>query len=129
MSEKFQKLYDAFNSQDMETLGAAMDANIEWFPAEGSKYRDNAPYVGFQNIVANLYSRLPGDWDNFKVTPNEFFESGTTMIVRGRLTGTAKATGKSLDSPFVHFFTTNGDKITRFEEMLNTQHQHELLNG
>jgi uncharacterized protein len=42
------------------------------------------------------------------------------VVVVGRYRGTAKATGKQLDVPFVHIWSMEGVKAVRFRQYLDT---------
>ena len=42
------------------------------------------------------------------------------MFVHGRTVATAKATGRRFDMQWVHLFTIDGGRVTRFEEFYDT---------
>ena len=59
--------------------------------------------------------------------PEDFFNDGDTVIVRGRVRAKAKATGKSLDAPFVHVFTIKDGRIAKLTNHHDTALWREAL--
>lgn len=75
-----QGAYGAFNSGDIPTVLAAMQPDIEWIEGAGP-YQGR--YVGPQAVVDNVFARVPEDWSEFTVTPDEFLEAGDVIVVLG----------------------------------------------
>lgn len=119
--EFIQQLYAAFGRGDLPAVIAAMDPGIEWREAESNPYQPSgAAWVGPDAVVENLFMKLVSEWDGFAVNPKEFHDAGDTVVVEGRYSGSFKATGKDLDSQFCHVFKIRGDKITSFQQFVDT---------
>lgn len=52
--------------------------------------------------------------------PCEFAADGDLVFVRGRTVARVKATGRRLDSEWVHAFAVDGGRIKRFQEFYDT---------
>lgn len=114
------EVYAGFASGDMDKVTSVMAEDIVWNEAEGNPYADNNPYVGPETVLTGLFARLGGEWDHFAGIPTEFVTEGNRVIVFGRYSGTYKATGKSMDAPFVHSWTVKDGKITAFQQYTDT---------
>ena len=66
-----------------------------------------------------------GAWDEFKLTPDEYFEEGDTVVVLAH-TDVRKG-DKSAKSPVVHIFRWEGDQVKRFQVLGDTYQLAELL--
>ena len=114
-----KRSYEAFERHDMEGVLADMHPEIEWHQAQGLPH--GGTYHGVEAVSKNIFEPLDQDWWNeFRAVPSEFLEDGPQVVVVGRYQGTAKATGKQLDVPFVHIWTMEGDKAIRFRQFLDT---------
>lgn len=66
-----------------------------------------------------------GAWDELKLTPDEFFESGDTTIVLGHTE--VKKGDKSAKVPVVHIWRWEGEEIKRFQILTDTLQSAQLL--
>ena len=114
-----QRSYEAFARGDMAAVLADMDDGIEWQQAQGLPH--GGVYHGVDEVRANIFDPLDRDWWNeFTAAPHEFLDAGGEIVVLGRYRGVAKDTGNALDVPFVHVWTIDGGKVTRFRQFLDT---------
>ncbi len=116
-------VYSGFAEGDIAMAVSTMSPDIEWREAQGNPYADKNPYIGPDAVVSGLFARLGGEWDGFSATPEEFVSEGGRVVVFGRYNGVYKATGKSLDAPFVHSWTVEDGKITQFQQYTDTAGQ------
>ncbi len=128
-TDLIRSLYGAFAQGDVPTVLGAMDPGIAWNEAEGNPYRpgDGSPFVGPDAIVQGVFAPLASEWEGFAVTPQTFSESGDRVFVEGRYGGVYRATGKSLDAPFLHAWTLSGDKVTHYQQYTDTAHMREVM--
>ena len=105
--------YDAFGRGDVPAVLSVMDPNIEWVETEAKAIPTRGTHVGPQQIAENVLGAVPRDWAEFAVVPEDFYADGDSVIVRGRVRAVAKASGRSMDAPFVHVFTLADGKILR----------------
>lgn len=111
--------YEAFARGDMAAVLADMHADIEWHQAQGLAH--GGVYQGIDEVRRNVFEPLDRDWwEEFVVTPQEFIDAGPDVVVLGRYRGTARETGKTLDVPFVHVWTFDDGRATRFRQFLDT---------
>ncbi len=120
-SKEFMKqLYDAFAKGDVAAVLGAFDPAIEWREAEGYRYSDRNPYVGPQAIAEGVFQRLVTELNDFRIAVQNMIESGDTVVVEGRYTGTVKETGTSFDAQFAHVWELENGRITRFQQYTDT---------
>jgi ketosteroid isomerase-like protein len=111
--------YEAFGRGDLDGALEMMDEDIEWHQAQGLPH--GGFYKGLANVRAAIFDPLDEEWwDEFSATPDEFLDAGPEIVVLGRYRGVAKGTGKELDVPFVHVWTVQGGRATRFRQFLDT---------
>ncbi len=121
-------VYEAFGRGDIATVLAAFDPKIEWREAEGNPYQPNgAPWIGPQAVLENLFARIGAEWERFEVHPRSFHEAGATVVVEGRYTGTHKATAKVLDAQLCHVWKIRDDKVTSFQQYLDTARLQDVM--
>jgi ketosteroid isomerase-like protein len=120
-----RQLYAAFAEGDVPAVLSAMDPNIEWVSAEGAPYPGT--FIGPQAILANVFARLGGEWDNYRAQPTEFIDAGDTVVALGRYSGTYKATGRSMDAAFAHVWTLRDGRVVRFRQYMDTRKMAEAF--
>jgi ketosteroid isomerase-like protein len=114
-----RRSYEAFERGDMEAVVADMDEEIEWHQAQGLPH--GGTYRGLDAVRKAIFDPLDDEWwDDFRADPSEFIDAGDHVVVLGRYTGRAKATGRSLDVPFAHVWTFRDEKAVRFRQFLDT---------
>jgi ketosteroid isomerase-like protein len=115
-----RKLYAAFETGDVPAVLGLMAPNIVWNEAENFLYADRNPYKGPQAILEGVFMRIGGDFENFAVKPEEIIESGDTVVMFGRYTGTFKATGKAINLQASHVWRVKDGKVTQFQQYVDT---------
>jgi len=113
-------VYTAFAQGDMETFARLMAADIVWNEAEGNPYADLNPYIGPEAVMSGLMARFVSEWEDISVTPHEYFVEGDRVVVLGRYKETWKATGRTIDIPFVHSWTVRDGRLVEFQQFTNT---------
>lgn len=117
-SDIVRGLYDAVAAGILPTLLAGLDPDIKWTEAETIPYAGT--YVGPDAIVQGVFVPLAADWDGFRVTPGEFIAGGDQVVAIGRYSGAWKATGTSMETDFVHLWTLQNGKVTRFRQYVDS---------
>lgn len=115
-----ESVYTLFAAGDVEGFAALMAPAIVWSEAEGNPYADLNPYTGPEAVMTGLFARLLGDWNNFTAAPNEFVVQGDRVVVFGRYNQTWKASGETIDIPFVHSWTVENGKLVAFQQYTDT---------
>ena len=118
--ELVKQIYDAFAKGDVATVLGAFDPAIEWREAEGYSFSGGNPYVGPQAIAEGVFQRLGTELGDFRVAVQNMIESGETVVVEGRYTGTVKETGTQLDAQFAHVWEVKNGRVKRFQQYTDT---------
>jgi len=66
-----------------------------------------------------------GAWDEFKLTPDEFFEDGDTVVVLAHTD--VKKGDASAQVPVVHIWRWEGDEIKRLQVLTDTLQTAQML--
>jgi uncharacterized protein len=115
-----QAFYDAMGRGDVPAVLALLDPGVVWTEADNFVYADKSPYIGIDNLLNGLFSRLMGEWDGFAAIPEKIVGTGDTVAAMGRYHGTYKATGKTISAQLVHVYTVTNGKITHFQQYTDT---------
>lgn len=113
-------IYEAFETGDVPAVVAALSPEVEWNEAENFPYSDGNPYRGPDAILGGVFARIGAEWDGFSVAPERFLDAGDTVIMTGRYTGSCKATGRAMNPQVAHFWTLEGGKVVRFQQLVDT---------
>ncbi|MEP6913526.1 MAG: nuclear transport factor 2 family protein [bacterium] len=120
-----QSVYDAFAKGDIPAVLGFLSPDIEWTEAEGFPY--GGTYNGPNAVLEGVFMRLGGEWDGFRVVPDEFIDAADTIVVLGKYSGTYKATGKSFKANFAHVWKIQAGKAVRFVQYVDTLIVHRAL--
>ena len=121
-------VYEAFGRGDISAVLGMMDPDIEWSEAEGNPYKpDGKPWMGPDAILNNLFIKLGAEWDGFTVTPREFYDAGSVVVVDVRYTGVYKETGRSLDAQVCHVLKWRDGKLASFQQYVDTAQLQEVV--
>jgi ketosteroid isomerase-like protein len=110
--------YEAFGRGDIDAVFANWADDMKWeggnpdLPAGGE-------YEG-KEAIGGAFGELAEAWDGLKVIPDEYIGEGDTVAVLGHLEGSAKGSGQSINSPFVHIYRFEGGKVTRLQVLTDT---------
>jgi uncharacterized protein len=114
-------VYKAAAQDDIPSVLAALDPDIEWREAEGHPYQpDGKPWFGVDAVRQELFANLESEWDGFTVSPREFHDAGDTVVVECRYTGIHNVTGKRLDAQACHVWKLRNGKIKSFQQYVDT---------
>jgi ketosteroid isomerase-like protein len=125
--ELIRGLYEAFAKGDIPGVLGRMDPNIVWIEADNFPYADRNPYEGPQAILTGVFMRLANEWDGFACAHNEILDAGDRVVVFGYLSGTYRATGKSIRAQMAHDWTIKDGKAIRFQEYTDTKQVADAL--
>jgi ketosteroid isomerase-like protein len=118
--------YEDFARDDLERVLAVLHPEIEWHQAQGLPH--GGLYTGVDEVRRAIFAPLDEEWwDGFRADPEQFIDGGDEVVVLGRYTARAKATGKPLAVPFVHVWTIRDGRVVRFRQFLDTAGWNEAL--
>lgn len=122
-----QGLHEAFGRGDVPTVLAALDERIDWYETEGNPWYTGQPFIGQQQVVEGVFSRI-GEFEGFQIVPNRFLGDGDTVVMEGRYRATShQATGKALDAEVVHVWDLRDGKIVRFHQYVDTRKMADVM--
>lgn len=116
--DSVRALYAAFAVGDIPSVLGALSPSVHWTEAAGGPY--GGVSVGPDAVLANVFMKLGGEWDNFTAIPHEFVADGSTVVALGEYSATYKATGKSFRAPFAHVWKFDGDTVASFHQYTDT---------
>ncbi len=117
-----QKLYDDFAKGDMEAVGAALDANIEWNEAENFPYADGNPYIGFDAILNGVFARIGAEWEYWNLVDLNYHDmANNQVLVTGRYQGKYKKNSAVINLQMAHLWNLKDGKVTKFQQFADTK--------
>ncbi|MFN2531557.1 MAG: nuclear transport factor 2 family protein [Pyrinomonadaceae bacterium] len=119
--EVVRGLYDSFSKGDVPGVLNQMHEQVEWNEAENFIYADGNPYVGPQAVLEGVFMRIGTDWNDFKVTPEEWLDAGNRIVVLGTYRGQHRNTGSEVAAQFAHVWSLKEGRIVRFQQYTDTK--------
>ena len=113
-----KRLYEGFAADDMTAVLDTLDPAVEWIEAEGYIY--GGTYRGRDAVVDGVLARDRLEWDGFTAEPELIISEGDQVVTRGWYNGTYKATNRAFRARFVHWYTVRGEKVVRFEQVVDS---------
>jgi hypothetical protein len=115
-------LYKNFDTGNIESVLASLDANVVWNEAEGNAYADGNPYIGPDAVLNGIFARVGEEWDGFKVVKIELHDmSNNQVLATLRYNGTYKKTKKYIDAQVAHLWTLKDGKVISFQQYVDTK--------
>jgi uncharacterized protein len=114
-----REVFARFGAGDIPGILAQLDDDvvIEFYgppviPYAGNRRGMNAARAFFETVLASVDIRV--------FEPEEFLADADKVVVTGRLALTARATGRPIESDFVHVITLHQGRWRRFRDFMNT---------
>ena len=125
--EAVRSSYEHFARGDLDGALAMMDADIVWHQAQGLPH--GGTYHGLAAVREAVFEPLDDEWwEGFQADPEEILGSGDHVVVLGRYTAKAKASGSPLDVPFAHVWRFQDGKAVGFHQFTDTHGWRAALN-
>lgn len=124
--ETLRSGYEAFSRGDMNAVMEVWTDDIQWEGPNAEQLPGSGTHRG-KEAVASMLGEIPQSWDVFQATPDEFVESGDTVVVLGHTEAKAKGSGEEIKVPFVHVWRMSGGKGQRVQALTDTQVVAEAL--
>lgn len=102
-----------------DALGVLAE-DASWNDPKGFPY--GGRLTGASEVKKRVFEPIGAEWAAFTVELTRIVASsdGQTFVALGRYVGRNRATSRTLDTPFVHVWSTAGGKVTRFETFTDT---------
>ena len=111
--------YEAFGRGDLDGAIANFADDIRWENPEAPQIPNNGVTEG-KDAVKQLFAELGNYWESFRIVPDEFIESGDTVVVLSHSESKGKDTGKEVKLRWVHIWRFSGDKVTEVQALTDT---------
>jgi ketosteroid isomerase-like protein len=109
MSQENVEIVRTFLMVDVDEALTYADPGIVWNPAS------EASAQGHDAVRASL-ARWKGEWDDYRLTPEEFVDSGDRVVVTVRLGGRGRGSGVEVGARFYDLYTLRDGKIVRMDQ-------------
>lgn len=116
--ELIRRTYEGSSEENGRNLMAVLHPQVEWTEAEGFPYAGT--YVGVDALMAGVFSRLAGEWIDYRAQVHTYLADGDRVAAFGQYSGTYKATGKSMQAAFAHLYEIQDGKIRRMTQYVDT---------
>src|SRR5438270_3022335 len=123
-AEEMREGYEAFNQGDIERATENWADDIVWQGSNSTELPGGGEHSGKEKALEVLQQAV-GAWDEFKLSADEFFEDGDTVVVLGHQE--VRKGDKSAQVPVVHIWRWKGDQIKRFQILTDTLEAAQLL--
>jgi uncharacterized protein len=111
--------YEAFGRGDLDAATQNFADDIRWENPEAPVIPNNGVTEGKEQ-VKQLFAELGNYWESFSITPDEFIESGDTVVVLSHSESKGKDTGKEVKLPWVHVWRFANGKVTDVQALTDT---------
>jgi ketosteroid isomerase-like protein len=111
--QRIERLFDAFNRRDAETIVELCDQRMEFFAVTAEEVGRAAPYIGPAGLDEYL-DDVARVWEELLITPREVESEGNRLLVRGQVYVRSRDLGIR-DVPATWIWETRGDRFVRGE--------------
>ncbi len=111
--------YEAFGRGDLDGATEYFADDIRWENPEAPQVPNNGTTEGKDN-VKQVFAELSDHWESFSITPDEFIESGDTVVVLSHSEAKGKDTGTEVKMPWVHIWRFDEGKVTEVQALTDT---------
>jgi ketosteroid isomerase-like protein len=114
-----RSFYEAVDRRDIASAFSVLDPDVEWVAPASLPY--GGTYSGI-DAVANQYfgGFLSHVDDDFTLSADDMTVAGDTVVVRGRLSGHGRVSGRPFDVRQVGVWHLRDGRVTRMEYCLDT---------
>ena len=116
--------YEEFNRGDLDAALQEWADDFVWQGSNSTELPGGGEHHG-KDEALNVLQQVVGVWDEFRLTADEFFEDGDTVVVLGHTD--VKKGGSSAQIPVVHIWRWEGDQAKRLQILTDTHQAAQLL--
>jgi ketosteroid isomerase-like protein len=123
-TDQMRQRYDEFDQGDIEAATQDWADDFVWQGSNSTELPGGGEHTGKDEALSTLQQAV-GAWDEFKLSADEFFEDGDTVVVLGHTE--VKKGDESAEVPVVHIWRWEGDQIKRLQILTDTFQTAQLL--
>jgi ketosteroid isomerase-like protein len=122
--DEMRQRYEEFNQGDVQGATQDWSDDFVWQGSNSTEMPGGGEHTGKDQALQVLQQAV-GGWDEFKLSADEFYEDGDTVVVLGH-TDVRKGDG-SAQIPVVHIWRWEGDQVKRLQILTDTLQAAQLL--
>ncbi len=122
--ETLKKGYQDFSEGDVQRATESWADDFVWQGSNSTDLPGGGEHRG-KDAALEVLGQAVGAWDEFKLTTDEFFESGDSIVVLGH-TEVSKG-GQSARLPVVHVWRFQDGQAKRLQILTDTYYSAQLL--
>jgi ketosteroid isomerase-like protein len=122
--DAMRERYEAFNQGDIQHATDNWADDFVWEGSNSTELPGGGRHTG-KDQALQVVQTVVGAWDEFRLTPDEFFEDGDSVVVLGHTD--VKKGENSARLPVVHIWRWHGDEIKRFQILTDTLQAAQVL--
>jgi ketosteroid isomerase-like protein len=111
--------YEAFGQGDLDGATESFADDVRWENPEAPQIPNNGVTEG-KDAVKQLFAELGDQWETFGIVPDEFIESGDTVVVLSHAEAKGKQTVREVKLPWVHVFRFSDGQVTEVQALTDT---------
>ena len=111
--------YEAFGRGDLDGATENFADDVRWENPEAPQLPNSGVTEG-KDSVKQLFAELANYWESFTITPDEFIESGDTVVVLSHSDAKGKDTGKEVKLPWAHVWRFSDGKVVEVQALTDT---------
>ena len=122
--DEMRERYEDFNRGDLEGATAQWADDFVWQGGNSTKLPGGGEHNG-KDEALKVMQEAVGAWDEFRLTADEFFEEGDTVVVLAHTD--VKKGDQTAQTPVVHVWRYEGDEVKRLQILGDTLQAAEML--
>ena len=123
-TDRLKQGYQAFSQGDIQTATENWTDDFTWQGTNSEELPGGGEHKG-KEAALEVLQKAVGAWDEFKLSADEFYEDGDTVVVLGHTD--VKKGDNSAEIPVVHIWRFEGDQVCRLQILTDTLQGAKLL--
>ncbi len=116
--------YETFIKGDVKGATQEWAEDFVWDGGSSTEIPGGGEHKGKEEAL-QILQQVVGTWDEFKLSADEFFEDGDTVVVLGHTE--VKKGDQSAKTPVVHVWRWEGDQVKRLQILGDTLQSARML--
>jgi ketosteroid isomerase-like protein len=112
--------YTAYQDGNMKALLGYLSEDVQWFEVGPQDVIPTAGTRKGRKQVEDFFDTLESNEEVESLRPQHFVAQANMVVVLGELRSRVRATGRLINSPWVHVFALRDGKISEFRSFYDT---------